>query len=79
LLLPRELEAFLPPLLLDFFVIVANGASSSLSLLNYYCLLPKDLETPFFLNATLPKEVDFLVMTHILLLTEEWKNLAQKT
>jgi hypothetical protein len=40
-----KLSSF-PPLL-DFFVIVAKGASSSLSLLNYCCWLPKDLELLF--------------------------------
>jgi hypothetical protein len=35
---------------LDFFVIVAKGASSSFFHFNYCCLLPKDLEIPFFLK-----------------------------
>jgi len=43
------------PLFWIFFIIVAKGVSSSLSLFNYHSLLPKDLETIFFFKCSIVK------------------------
>ncbi len=42
-----------------FFVIVAKGASSSLSLFNYHCLLPKDLETFLYKKCSIVERARF--------------------